>query len=90
MLSQINFIADTKLKQEALTKAKQEGVTLKTLLNFFLKSYCKGEIELGLKSNTNDNILTKEELRHYLKAKKDLDAHKNIIDGEEVFAKLGV
>ncbi|MCF7830398.1 hypothetical protein K9M41_00125 [Candidatus Gracilibacteria bacterium] len=90
MFSQINFIADAKLKQEALAKAKHEGVTLKTLLNFFLKSYCRGEIELGLKSKTRDNVLSKEELGHYLKAKKDLDTNKNIMDGEEVFVKLGV
>lgn len=90
MLAQVNFTTDSALKRAAAAKAKKQGVTLKVLFNFFLKSYTKGDIELGLNLAAKDNVLTKEEIADYKKAKKDLSLGRNIIEGKDAFAKLGV
>jgi hypothetical protein len=49
MKVQINFTTDDALKKKALQKAKKEGIPLKVVLNFFLKSYCSDDFECGIK-----------------------------------------
>lgn len=50
MTTQISFTADKVLKDEALEKARQDGITLKALLINAMKSYVAGEIALGLET----------------------------------------
>lgn len=48
MPAQVTFTTDQKLKKTALKKAKEDGITLKALLIFSMKSYVEGNIKIGL------------------------------------------
>jgi hypothetical protein len=48
MMTQISFTADQNLKKMALEKAKNEGLTLKALLTYAMKSYVENKISLHL------------------------------------------
>ncbi|MFA5820719.1 MAG: hypothetical protein WC873_01265 [Candidatus Gracilibacteria bacterium] len=51
MITQIVFKADKALKDEAMEKAKSEGVTLKAVLYNALKLYIEGKLSFGLQIN---------------------------------------
>lgn len=53
MTTQVSFTTDPSLKKKALLKARQEGITLKTILTYSLKAFVEGKIALS--------IITKEE-----------------------------
>ncbi len=48
MTTQVSFTADEDLKNKALQKAKDEGITLKTLFIYTMKGFVKGDISLGI------------------------------------------
>lgn len=48
MATQVSFTADKELKDKALEKAKQEGITLKALLTYSMKSFVDGKISFTL------------------------------------------
>lgn len=48
MISQISFTADETLKNQALHKAKKEGITLKTVLIYSMKNYVTGKFAFDL------------------------------------------
>ena len=48
MTTQISFTADENLKNKALEKAKEEGITLKAVLIYSMKSFVDGKIKFGL------------------------------------------
>jgi len=48
MTTQVSFTTDVELKNKALQKAKNEGITLKTLLVYAMKGFVDGKISLGL------------------------------------------
>jgi purine-nucleoside phosphorylase len=48
MVTQVSFTADEDLKNRALKKAKQEGITLKTVLIYSLKSFVDGKMIFGI------------------------------------------
>ncbi len=54
MLTQISFTADKRLKEKAMKKAKEKGITLKSILVFSMEAFSKGEIEMGLLPWNND------------------------------------
>lgn len=54
MTTQVIFTADRELKEKALQKAKNEGITLKALLTFCMKSFVEGDIQLGIISRDPD------------------------------------
>jgi purine-nucleoside phosphorylase len=54
MLTQISFTADKKLKEKALKKAKEKGITLKSVLIFSMESFSEGKINVGLLPSNND------------------------------------
>ena len=60
MLSQVTFTAQNELKKQALAKAKQEGLSLKTVLVYALKGFISGQITFGL--NTGEAQSEIEEL----------------------------
>ncbi len=73
MLSQVTFTTHNELKKQALFKAKQEGLSLKTVLVYALKGFVTGEISFGL--NTTHTEPEIEEMYFsdpsiYAKAKK--------------------
>lgn len=49
MTTQVSFTADEDLKNKALQKAKDEGITLKTLFIYTMKGFVEGKISLGIK-----------------------------------------
>lgn len=49
MTTQVSFTADEDLKNKALQKAKDEGITLKTLFIYTMKGFVDGKISLGIK-----------------------------------------
>ena len=55
MLSQVTFTAQNELKKQALTKAKQEGLSLKTVLVYALKGFVSGQIVFGLNSGESES-----------------------------------
>ena len=50
MLTQVSFTVDESLKNTALEKAKNEGITLKTLLVYTMKGFVDGKISLSIAS----------------------------------------
>jgi len=71
---------DTKLKKAAMKKARSEGTTLSSLLNFATRGYVSGSIkmtilDIRLQKAINDieagNFVTHEELVKRLKIKQD-------------------
>lgn len=53
-MTQVTFNADEKLKRLALSKAKSEGLTLKTVLVFALKGYVDNKIKFGLEVDNHE------------------------------------
>ncbi len=48
MLTQVSFTADETLKNKALEKAKDQGITLKAVLIHAMKGFVDGKIGLSL------------------------------------------
>lgn len=48
MTTQISFTADEKLKELTASKAKEEGITLKTLFIYSMKAFVDGKIQLSM------------------------------------------
>lgn len=54
MVTQISFTADKALKNMALEKAKNEGITLKALLTYAMKGFVEGKIGFNIVTIDND------------------------------------
>jgi purine-nucleoside phosphorylase len=70
MLAQISFTADEKLKEKTMRKAKEKGVTLKSVLIFSMEAFANEKINLGI-IPSNEDV---EELKfdsHSIKAKSE-------------------
>jgi purine-nucleoside phosphorylase len=48
MLSQISFTADKRLKEKTMQRAKEKGITLKSILVFSMEAFANGKINLGI------------------------------------------
>lgn len=48
MKTQISFTANKNLKNLAMQKAKEEGITLKAFLTYSMKKYIEGKMKLDL------------------------------------------
>lgn len=48
MLAQISFTADEKLKEETMKKAKEKGITLKSLFIFSMEAFVNGKINIAI------------------------------------------
>jgi len=55
MLSQVTFTTQNELKRQALVKAKQEGLSLKTVLVYALKGFVSGQIVFGLNAGESES-----------------------------------
>ncbi|MBI2637966.1 hypothetical protein HYW83_00040 [Candidatus Peregrinibacteria bacterium] len=54
MTTQVSFTADENLKNKALQKAKDEGITLKTLFIYTMKGFVEGKISLEIQGIENE------------------------------------
>ncbi|MBU2523964.1 hypothetical protein KKG71_02105 [Patescibacteria group bacterium] len=54
MNTQISFTADTSLKKRAMEKAKEKGITLKSLFVFSMEAFVEDKISLGIVTHTNE------------------------------------
>lgn len=48
MRTQISFTTEERLKRKAQERAREEGITLKTLFIFSMKSFVDGKIKVGI------------------------------------------
>ena len=48
MLTQISFTADEALKEKAMQRAKEKGLTLKSVLIFSMEAFADGKIKFGV------------------------------------------
>lgn len=62
--TQITFKTNSALKEKALEKVKQEGITLKALLTMAMKAYLCNRLIVGVYPNNNDDyeILTDKKI----------------------------
>ncbi|OGF26584.1 hypothetical protein A2477_01665 [Candidatus Falkowbacteria bacterium RIFOXYC2_FULL_47_12] len=51
--TQVTFKTEQTLKQQALRKAKQEGITLKALLTMAMRAYVNSRISVGFQPATD-------------------------------------
>ena len=56
MISQVSFTTDETLKNKALEKAKEEGITLKALLTYALKNFVKGKLDFDLVQTDGSDV----------------------------------
>lgn len=54
MITQISFTADENLKDRAMQKAKSEGITLKALLTYSMRSFVEGKMKLGIMATNSE------------------------------------
>ncbi|MEK7524243.1 MAG: hypothetical protein AAB588_04420 [Patescibacteria group bacterium] len=54
MTIQVSFTADENLKNKAMEKAKNEGITLKTLFVYAMKGFVDGKIALSLGASESE------------------------------------
>jgi len=56
MNTQISFTADSKLKQQAMKKAKEKGLSLKSVLILSMEAFTEGKINFGVTNTQNKEI----------------------------------
>lgn len=56
MTTQVSFTAEEELKNKALQKARQEGITLKAILVYSMKAFVDGNIHFGIMSKEEDDV----------------------------------
>ncbi|MCK5320698.1 hypothetical protein KAJ61_04915 [Candidatus Parcubacteria bacterium] len=62
--TQVTFISNKNLKDRAIKKAKEDGITLKALLTMSMKAYLNNELNVSLQSNniTYDEIFSDKDV----------------------------
>lgn len=56
MTTQVSFITDEELKNKALERAKEEGLTLKTVLVYAMKGFVEGKIKFGIVTTEESEV----------------------------------
>ncbi|MCX6736457.1 MAG: hypothetical protein NTZ13_05235 [Candidatus Parcubacteria bacterium] len=75
MTTQFMFKIEPKLKKAAMKKAKEQGTTFSSVLNFAATAFIEGQFNVGLIINEVPNIRTQKILRQ---ASEDYRLGKNI------------
>ena len=70
MTTQVAFRTDEALKKSAFQKAKMDGVTLKAVLTYCMRSYVQGDIEIGVIHRDSEGF-TKKARKSMLATVKD-------------------
>jgi hypothetical protein len=85
MTSQINFKIDTRLKNQAMKKAQNEGIPFASVLKLATQAYVTGKLDVQLVAQPKLNAKTRREL---IKISKDIKAGKNIVGPFETVADM--
>ena len=56
MFTQISFTADRDLKEKTMEKAKEKGITLKSLLIFSMEAFVDGKINVGVITKPEEEV----------------------------------
>ena len=75
MTTQFMFKIEPKLKKAAMKKAKEQGITFSSVLNFAANAFVDGQLSVGLIVNETPNLRTQKILRQ---ASADYRQGKNI------------
>jgi hypothetical protein len=75
MVTQFMFKIEPKLKKAAMKKAKEQGTTFSSVLNFATNAFVDGQLNVGLIVNEELNPRTKKMLARELK---DIKEGKNM------------
>jgi antitoxin component of RelBE/YafQ-DinJ toxin-antitoxin module len=75
MISQVIINVDTKLKSEAMRKAKKQGLPFSSVLKLAIKAFVDGRLNVGLVGDEQFNLSTSHEIKEALK---DITKNKNI------------
>ena len=75
MTSQVIFKVDRKLKEQALKKARKEGIAFASVLKLATKAYVNGALEVQLVAQPRLNAKTRRELQGI---SKDIRQGKNL------------
>ena len=75
MTSQVIFKIDKKLKDQAMKKAKNEGVPFASVLKMATKAFVEGDLNIGLIGSEKFNAATQKVIRTALK---DIAQERNI------------
>lgn len=78
MNSQVIFKINKKLKNQAMTKAQNEGIAFATILKLATKSYVAGHLTLGLVGSKKFNAIAGKEISGALS---DISQGKNVSTG---------
>ena len=80
MTKQVTFLVDENIKKRAQSRAKNEGLSLKTVMIFSLKAYSEGQLQFGI---ARDNDLDVEKIDI-----KDKNLLKKVDELEELIVRL--
>lgn len=75
MTTQVIFKIDSKLKEKAMKKAQNEGITFSSVLKLATQAYVDGEANVRFVSQPQLNAKTRREL---IKISKDIKEGKNL------------
>lgn len=75
MTSQVIFKIDKKLKEQAMKKARNEGIAFASVLKLATQAYVKGSLDVQLVAQPKLNAKTRREL---LRISKDIRQGKNL------------
>jgi antitoxin component of RelBE/YafQ-DinJ toxin-antitoxin module len=75
MNTQVIFNLDKKLKEQAMKKAQNQGLSFGVILKLATKAFVDGDLNVGLISKEEFNPSTRKEIE---KALKDIKAGKNL------------
>lgn len=76
MTTQVVFKVDSKIKAQAMRRAKREGVAFAAVLKLATKAFAEGRFSIDIQSNERFNAKTARELRVALR---DADKGKNTL-----------
>lgn len=75
MTTQVVFTVDSKIKAQAMRRAKRDGIPFAAVLKLATKAFAEGRLSMGLASEERFNAKTAKEIRAALR---DIEKGKNI------------
>jgi hypothetical protein len=75
MTTQVIFKIEKSLKEQAIKKARSEGIALTSMLKMATKAFVSGELKVGLIKSEKFNSKTEREIKAAIK---DFNNNKNI------------
>ncbi len=85
--TQIAFTTNADLKRKTMQKLKQEGLTLKVLLQYAMQAYVQGKIWLWITTNPDYPVWNTDLEEEYNEKMQDFQNNKNVVDGDDMLTK---